>query len=113
MPELWSLFVAVGFAGLFLSPALATAYLVADERAGPGQRTKAGAWVNTAVNAGVSIGSAAAGLLVSHLPLEACFALVSLPAVLCVATLYSGTAYPGTEGQRTVITTEASSARQE
>jgi len=53
----------VGVAGLFVAPAMTTAYLLAEESATPGFRTRAGAWVNTAFNAGSSIGMAAIGRL--------------------------------------------------
>jgi hypothetical protein len=76
-PGLVTLGVAAVCAGLFVAPALTTAYLVADETAGPAFRTQAGAWVNTAVNAGISAGTAGAGLLVARLPLAACFAVAA------------------------------------
>jgi predicted MFS family arabinose efflux permease len=76
-PGLVTLGVAAVCAGLFVAPALTTAYLVADETAGPAFRTQAGAWVNTAVNAGISVGTAGAGLLVARLPLAACFAVAA------------------------------------
>ncbi|MFE2555776.1 MFS transporter [Streptomyces sp. NPDC059352] len=71
----------VALGGLFLAPALTSAYLLADESAGPGRRTQAGAWVNTAFNAGATGATAAAGLLVATLPPAVCFALAALPAV--------------------------------
>ncbi|MER6914856.1 MFS transporter [Streptomyces sp. NPDC000594] len=74
-PGLVTLTLAVACAGFFVAPALTTAYLLADETASPARRTQAGAWVNTAVNAGISIGTATAGLLVAQLPLGLCFAL--------------------------------------
>ncbi|MFE7125408.1 MFS transporter [Streptomyces sp. NPDC057617] len=85
-PNVYALGAAVAVAGLFVAPALTTAYLIADEAAAPGTRTQAGAWVNTAVNAGISGGTAAVGVLVGRLPLALCFALAALPALLCVAT---------------------------
>ncbi|MEV6194725.1 MFS transporter [Streptomyces sp. NPDC051920] len=72
---LGALVVAVACAGFFVAPALTTSYLVADAAAPPGFRTQAGAWVNTAVNAGSSVGTAGAGLLVGRLPLGLCFAV--------------------------------------
>ncbi|MGW1257900.1 MFS transporter [Streptomyces sp. NPDC002513] len=84
-PGLASLTVAGACAGLFIAPALTTAYLLADASAPPGLRTRAGAWVNTAVNAGGSAGSAAAGALVGRLPLWLCFAVSG--AVTCAAAL--------------------------
>ncbi|MFB7247992.1 MFS transporter [Streptomyces populi] len=82
--SLGALAVAVACAGFFVAPALTTAYLMADAAAPPGFRTQAGAWVNTAVNAGSSLGAAGAGLLVGRLPLGLCFALSGTPAI-CVA----------------------------
>ncbi|MFE6801602.1 MFS transporter [Streptomyces sp. NPDC057681] len=76
-PGLVTLGAAAVIAGLFVAPALTTAYLVADETAGPAFRTQAGAWVNTAVNAGISAGTAGAGLLVARLPLAVCFAVAA------------------------------------
>lgn len=78
---LWTLAVAVACAGVFVAPALTTAYLLADEVAAPGARTQAGAWVNTGVNAGSSCGSVAAGLLIGRLPLGVCFVVAGVVAV--------------------------------
>jgi hypothetical protein len=77
--------VAMGVAGLFVSPALATAYLAADEAAPPDARTRAGAWVNTGFNLGDSGGAAGVGLLVARLPLLLCFVLAGVPAALAAA----------------------------
>ncbi|MFF3514852.1 MFS transporter [Streptomyces sp. NPDC002573] len=85
-PGLAVLTSAVACAGLFIAPALTTSYLIADESAPPGFRTRAGAWVNTAVNAGSSAGSAAVGVLLGRLPLGVCFAL-SGAATLAAAAL--------------------------
>ncbi|MFE3323595.1 hypothetical protein [Streptomyces sp. NPDC059176] len=77
----WVLAVVMVLAGPFVSPAMTTAYLIADEVAAPGTRTQAGAWVNTAINAGSASGTAAVGLLIGGLPLAWCFALAVVPAV--------------------------------
>ncbi|MGV9247901.1 MFS transporter [Streptomyces sp. NPDC003710] len=77
--------VTVVCAGLFIAPVLTTAYLLADESVPPGMRTRAGAWVNMAVNAGGSAGSAAVGALVGRLPLGLCFVVSG--AVTCAAGL--------------------------
>ncbi|MCX5360695.1 MFS transporter [Streptomyces sp. NBC_00124] len=74
--------LAAALAGSFVAPALTTAYLIADEAAPPGFRTQAGAWVNTAVNAGSSTGAATAGLLVERLPLGECFAVAGAAAMV-------------------------------
>ncbi|MFJ8436296.1 MFS transporter [Kitasatospora sp. NPDC094019] len=79
--------VAVGAAGFFVSPALTTAYLVADEAVAPEAGTRAGAWVNTAFNAGSAVGGAGVGLLVGHLPLPLCFALSAAPALAAAPAL--------------------------
>ncbi|MEU5755286.1 MFS transporter [Streptomyces sp. NPDC047829] len=80
-PGVGTLVAAVACAGLFVAPALTTAYLIADEGAAPGFRTRAGAWCNTAVNAGMSAGAGAVGLLVERLPLPVCFAVSGAVAV--------------------------------
>ncbi|MCG5218214.1 MFS transporter [Streptosporangium soli] len=90
-PNLYVLVALVGLAGLFVAPALTTAYLIADESAAPGTRTQAGAWVNTAVNAGSSGGTAAAGLLIGNLPLAVCFVLAAVPALLSAAAAVNRT----------------------
>lgn len=89
-PNLYVLVAVVGTAGLCVAPALATAYLVADEFAAPDSRTRAGAWINTAFNAGSSAGTAAVGLLVGRLPLAVCFALAAAPALLSAAASAPG-----------------------
>lgn len=87
-PGLGTLTTAMVIAGFFVAPAITTAYLVADEATAPETRVRAGAWVNTAVNAGSTAGTAAAGLLVGRLPTGWCFAAtgaVTLLAALAVA----------------------------
>ncbi|MEV0402093.1 MFS transporter [Actinoallomurus sp. NPDC050550] len=87
-PGLYALAAVVGVAGLFVAPAMTTAYLLAEESAAPGARTRAGAWVNTAFNAGSSIGMAAAGRLIGRLPLAWCFATAAaLPLILALVAL--------------------------
>ncbi|WP_406347997.1 MFS transporter [Streptomyces sp. NBC_00144] len=85
-PNLPVLGAATALAGLFVAPALTTSYLIADESAAPDARTRAGAWVNTAVNAGSTGGTAAVGVLVGRVPLALCFALVAAPALLSGAS---------------------------
>jgi MFS family permease len=85
-PNVYVLAVVAGATGLFISPALATAYLIADQSAPRDARTQAGAWVNTAVNGGSSGGTAAAGLLLGRLPLPVCFTAAALPVLLAAAT---------------------------
>ncbi|MEU3600567.1 MFS transporter [Streptomyces sp. NPDC006798] len=80
------LVAAAALGGLFIAPALTTAYLIADESADPALRTTAGAWVNTALNAGSSGATAAVGLLVGRLPLPLCFALAAIPVLLSAAS---------------------------
>ncbi|GAA2674258.1 MFS transporter [Streptomyces lunalinharesii] len=85
-PHPYVLVVWAALGGLFVAPALTTAYLIADECASHATRTTAGAWVNTAFNAGSAGATAATGLLVGHLPLPVCCALVATPVVLSAAT---------------------------
>ncbi|MEV0491788.1 MFS transporter [Streptomyces atratus] len=89
-PNLYVLVGTVAVAGLFVAPAMTTAYLIADESVGSGSRTQAGAWVNTAINAGSSGGTAVIGLVLGHLPLAACFALAAAPVLLCAAFTAGG-----------------------
>ncbi|MEU5834650.1 MFS transporter [Streptomyces diacarni] len=95
-PGVGALTAAVVCAGFFVAPAFTTAYLLADEAAPPERRTRAGAWVNTAVNAGLSGGTAAAGLLAARLPLGVCFALAGGVALL--AALACAVRTPKTAG---------------
>jgi hypothetical protein len=81
-PNLYILIVMAGIAGLFVAPTLTTTYLLADKFAKPQHRTHAGAWVNTAFNAGDSMGTAAIGLMVDNLSLALCFLLSAIPALL-------------------------------
>ncbi|GII52596.1 MFS transporter [Planotetraspora thailandica] len=81
-PNLYTLIAAAGAVGLFVAPALTTAYLLADELADPENRTQAGAWVNTFFNTGSSMGTAGIGLLIGDLPLALCFVLAAVPALL-------------------------------
>ena len=85
-PGLGTLALVMAGAGFFVSPALTTAYLIADEAVAPEARTQAGAWVNTAVNAGSTGGTALAGALAGRLPVAVCFAVtggvLALTAVL-------------------------------
>ncbi|MFJ8230313.1 MFS transporter [Streptomyces sp. NPDC094448] len=85
-PHPYVLIVWAALGGLFIAPAITTAYLIADECADPANRTRAGAWVNTAFNAGSAGATAATGLLVGRLPLWLCFALAAVPVVLSAAT---------------------------
>ncbi|MER6557992.1 MFS transporter [Streptomyces sp. NPDC001027] len=99
-PGLGALAAAVAIAGFFVSPALTTAYLVADEVAAPEARVRAGAWINTAVNAGCTAGTAVAGALAGRLPVAACFALTGA-AVLATAALVAGASGRRTPGEGT------------
>ncbi|WBB57815.1 MFS transporter [Streptomyces sp. WMMC500] len=86
-PHPYALVACAAVFGLFVAPGITTAYLIADESAAPDARTKAGAWVNTALNAGTSAATAATGLLIGRVPLPLCFVLAALPTVLAAAVL--------------------------
>ncbi|MBK3638309.1 MFS transporter, partial [Streptomyces sp. MBT97] len=97
-PGIGTLSVAVTAAGFFVSPAITTAYLLADEAAAPQARVRAGAWVNTAVNAGSTAGAAIAGALAGRLPVGLCFAVtgaVVLATAAAVAVRRVGRAATG------------------
>ncbi|MGW3247919.1 MFS transporter [Streptomyces sp. NPDC001070] len=90
-PDLRVFAGAVTLAGLFVSPAVSTAYLIADESAAAGTRIRAGAWVNTAINAGSASGTAAVGLLIDSLPLAACFAIAAAPVLAAAGAAWERT----------------------
>ncbi|MFF3875668.1 MFS transporter [Streptomyces sp. NPDC001978] len=81
-PGPWTLAGVMACAGAFVAPALTTAYLLAEETATEESRTRAGAWVNAAVNAGSSGGAVVAGLLVGRLPIAVCFMLAGVVALV-------------------------------
>ncbi|MEE1773047.1 MFS transporter [Streptomyces sp. JV185] len=101
-PNVYVLVGVAAVAGLFVAPALTTAYLIADESVGAGSRTQAGAWVNTAINAGSSVGVAVVGLLVDRMPPAVCFAVAAVPALLCAAVVARGGVVPGPMGSDSV-----------
>ncbi|HWS37522.1 MAG TPA: MFS transporter [Actinoplanes sp.] len=94
--NLYVLGVLAGVIGLFVSPSLTTAYLLADETATPGTRTQAGAWVNTAFNLAGSAGTAMAGLLLAGFTLPVCFAVAAAPPLIAAVI----TAVPGRISRR-------------
>ncbi|WP_205718493.1 class I SAM-dependent methyltransferase [Actinomadura sp. WMMA1423] len=87
-PSVAVLAAAACAAGAFVGPTLTTAYLIADAGAPPGARTRAVAWVNTALNLGASGGTAATGAALDVLPLPACYALAAAPAALVPLALF-------------------------
>ncbi|WP_369147445.1 MFS transporter [Streptomyces sp. R44] len=95
-PHPYALVGWMALGGLFLAPAITSAYLLADESVDAGRRTRAGAWVNTSFNAGTTGATAGAGFLVGSLPLPVCFALAAVPPVLAaVGTLRPAGTRPG------------------
>ncbi|MEU5401345.1 MFS transporter [Streptomyces sp. NPDC005963] len=52
--------------GLFLAPSLITGYLIADTIVPESSRTEASTWINTSVNLGASLASAAAGIVIDR-----------------------------------------------
>ena len=77
----------IGLAGTLISPALATAYLLASALASPRARARAGNWVNSGYNAGSSAGEVLAGQLIGRIPLGACLPILVAPAVLALVPL--------------------------
>lgn len=101
--NVYVLAAAAGCAGLFVAPALSTAYLVADERATDETRTRAGTWVNSAFNAGSAAGTTAAGLLLGPLPLWLCLAATALPTLAAAPAVLArrGAAVVGRDAEAT------------
>ncbi|GCD94359.1 MFS transporter [Embleya hyalina] len=89
-PNLYVLAAAATLTGLFVAPAITTAYLLADAAATPNTRTRVGAWVNTTLNAGTSAGAAGTGALIAHVPLPLLFPLTALPILLTAASAALG-----------------------
>jgi len=88
-PEQITLGVVLFGLGLFLAPTVITAYLLADALTAEHVRTEATTWTNTAVNFGVAVGAAVAGLLVDHAGTTTAFAVGA--AVAGVLVLAAGT----------------------
>ena len=86
-PSLLVLALLIGPAGVLVSPALATAYVLADSLAPPRSRNRAGNWVNSGYNAGNSAGAVLSGQLVGRIPLSACLPVLAAPALLAVVPL--------------------------
>jgi len=96
-PDLLVLAVLIGLAGMLVSPALATAYVLASSLASPQARNHAGNWVSSGYNAGNSAGAALSGQLVGRIPLSACLPLLAAPALLAVVPLLRARLTPTAE----------------
>jgi hypothetical protein len=86
-PTLLVLALLAGLAGVLVSPALATAYVLTDSLASPQARNRAGNWVSSGYNAGSSAGSVLAGQLIGRIPLTACLPVLAAPALVAVLPL--------------------------
>jgi predicted MFS family arabinose efflux permease len=96
-PSLLVLALLIGLAGVLVSPALATAYVLADSLASPQARNRTGNWVNSGYNAGSSAGVALSGQLVGRIPLSACLPVLAVPALLAVVPLLRARLAPTAE----------------
>ena len=96
-PNLLVLALLIGLAGVLVSPALATAYVLADSLASAQARSRAGNWVNGGYNAGNSAGAVLSGQLVGRIPLSACLPVLAAPAVLAVVPLLRARLTPAAE----------------
>lgn len=74
--------IAAAAVGLLISPILTTAYLISGELGAIGRGTEAGAWVNSAFNAGNAAGAAGIGLFLTRFSLSWCFVLAGVPLLL-------------------------------
>jgi MFS family permease len=86
-PTLAVLALLAGLAGVLVSPALATAYVLTDSLASPQARNRTGNWVNSGYNAGSSAGSVLAGQLIGRIPLTACLPVLAATALAAVLPL--------------------------
>ncbi|WP_223694927.1 MFS transporter [Leifsonia poae] len=64
LSPLWLFAAGLALVGLFLAPSLITGYLIADTVVPEASRTEASTWINTSVNLGASLASAAAGIVI-------------------------------------------------
>jgi MFS family permease len=71
-PSVPAMCVLLLVAGVPIAPAFAASYGLVDRLAMPGTSTEAFSWLSTAIVAGISLGTAIAGLMIEHLgPIEA------------------------------------------
>ena len=96
-PNLLVLALLIGLAGVLVSPALATAYVLTAGLASPQARTRAGNWVNSGYNAGTSAGAVLSGQLVGRIPLSACLPVLAAPALLAVVPVLRARLTPTAE----------------
>jgi MFS family permease len=96
-PDLLVLALLIGLAGMLVSPALATAYVLADSLASAQARNRAGNWVNSGYNAGGSAGAVLSGQLVGRIPLSTCLPVLAAPALLAVVPLLRARLTPTAE----------------
>ena len=96
-PDLPVLALLIGLAGVLVSPALATAYVLADNLAAATARNRAGNWVSSGYNAGSSAGSALSGQMVGRIPLSACLPVLAVPALLAIVPLLRARLTPAPE----------------
>jgi predicted MFS family arabinose efflux permease len=110
-PNLLVLALLIGLAGVLVSPALATAYVLADTLASPQARNRAGNWVNSGYNAGSSAGAVLSGQLVGRIPLSACLPVLAAPALLAAVPLLRARLTPAAEQPERQAAGAASSDR--
>jgi predicted MFS family arabinose efflux permease len=65
-PSLWTMCVLMLFAGFPIAPAIGASYALTERLAVPGTRAEAFAWLTTAIVAGMSLGTAAAGVVIAE-----------------------------------------------
>ncbi|MET9710798.1 MFS transporter [Nocardiopsis alba] len=84
-PDVAALSAVLFVVGVVGAPLITTSYLLADESVTADRRTRAGNWVNTAYNAGSSVGGAAIGVLLTLTPPGAAYTMAG--GVLVVVTV--------------------------
>jgi MFS family permease len=96
-PDLPVLALLVGVAGVLVSPALSTAYVLTSSLTSPQARNRAGNWVSSGYNAGASAGTVVSGQLIGRIPLGACLPVLMAPALLAVVPLLRARLTPTAE----------------
>ncbi|WP_034486307.1 MFS transporter [Actinomadura oligospora] len=90
-PGVPALIAIVAVFGLFIAPTLTTGYLVVENAAPPQRRTAVASWVNTAFNAGASLGAAGVGALTDLVSLPLCFVFAAVPVLVASGVGLAGT----------------------
>ncbi|MEV6161870.1 MFS transporter [Streptomyces sp. NPDC052052] len=77
----------IALVGLFLTPSLITGYVIADAIVPETSQTEASTWINTSLNLGASLASAAAGIIIDRSGAWLALLLVGVIALACASAV--------------------------